>query len=100
MQYFSLLFRKLCYNSRASREYGLVAQLGERTVRIREVRGFDPLQVHHVRIAILTKWQSYFLPNSALNAFNYGCSWYFSTIRLKRNPEPGLFRIRILVFMV
>ena len=26
--------------------YGLVAQLGERTVRIREVRGFDPLQVH------------------------------------------------------
>ena len=27
--------------------YGLVAQLGERTVRIREVRGFDPLQVHH-----------------------------------------------------
>ena len=28
-------------------EYGLVAQLGERTVRIREVRGFDPLRVHH-----------------------------------------------------
>ena len=27
-------------------EYGLVAQLGERTVRIREVRGFDPLRVH------------------------------------------------------
>lgn len=27
--------------------YGLVAQLGERTVRIREVRGFDPLRVHH-----------------------------------------------------
>ena len=26
--------------------YGLVAQLGERTVRIREVRGFDPLRVH------------------------------------------------------
>ena len=28
------------------KKYGLVAQLGERTVRIREVRGFDPLQVH------------------------------------------------------
>ena len=27
--------------------FGPVAQLGERTVRIREVRGFDPLQVHH-----------------------------------------------------
>ena len=26
--------------------YGSVAQLGERTVRIREVRGFDPLQIH------------------------------------------------------
>ena len=47
MQYFSLLFKNLCYNNKASREYGLVAQLGERTVRIREVRGFDPLQVHH-----------------------------------------------------
>ena len=46
MQYFSLLFRKMCYNNKASRENGLVAQLGERTVRIREVRGFDPLQVH------------------------------------------------------
>ena len=29
--------------------YGLVAQLGERTVRIREVRGFDPLQVHQTK---------------------------------------------------
>ena len=55
MQYFSLLFRKMCYNNKASRENGLVAQLGERTVRIREVRGFDPLQVHQNRIAILTK---------------------------------------------
>ena len=30
-------------------KFGLVAQLGERTVRIREVRGFDPLQVHHLK---------------------------------------------------
>ena len=30
MQYFSLLFRFLCYNNSASGEYGLVAQLGER----------------------------------------------------------------------
>ncbi|MBR3238602.1 MAG: hypothetical protein IKF99_09215, partial [Oscillospiraceae bacterium] len=37
----------------------------------------ESLLLRHVRIAILTKWQSYFLPNSALNAFNYGCSWYF-----------------------
>ena len=28
-------------------KFGPVAQLGERTVRIREVRGFDPLRVHH-----------------------------------------------------
>ena len=26
--------------------FGPVAQLGERAVRIREVRGFDPLRVH------------------------------------------------------
>ena len=43
----------MCYNTLAVRKYacfrrfGPVAQLGERTVRIREVRGFDPLQVHH-----------------------------------------------------
>ena len=40
----------MCYNTKAVRDkaskYGLVAQLGERTVRIREVRGFDPLRVH------------------------------------------------------
>ncbi len=40
----------MCYNTKAvgnpASEYGLVAQLGERTVRIREVRGFDPLRVH------------------------------------------------------
>ncbi len=28
--------------------FGAIAQLGERTERIREVRGFDPLRVHHV----------------------------------------------------
>ena len=28
--------------------FGPVAQLGERTVRIREVRGFDPLRVHQI----------------------------------------------------
>ena len=43
------------YNVQAIERYGLVAQLGERTVRIREVRGFDPLQVHQNRIAILTR---------------------------------------------
>ena len=32
---------------------GPVAQLGERTVRIREVRGFDPLQVHQISTVIL-----------------------------------------------
>ncbi len=48
----------MCYNTLAVRKYacfrrfGPVAQLGERTVRIREVRGFDPLQVHHVRTHI------------------------------------------------
>ena len=31
-------------------KYGPVAQLGERTVRIREVRGFDPLRVHQINI--------------------------------------------------
>ena len=36
------------YNVQAIEKYGLVAQLGERTVRIREVRGFDPLRVHHL----------------------------------------------------
>ena len=41
------------YNTKAQRKYGLVAQLGERTVRIREVRGFDPLQVHHISTVIL-----------------------------------------------
>ena len=35
--------KKLSFNQHA---IGPVAQLGERTVRIREVRGFDPLQVH------------------------------------------------------
>lgn len=45
-------------------EFGPVAQLGERTVRIREVRGFDPLRVHqtaHIRtltqaFICLTAW--------------------------------------------
>ena len=36
-------------------QYGLVAQLGERTVRIREVRGFDPLRVHQKIDKLLTK---------------------------------------------
>ena len=38
----------LALGERPSRRatYGPVAQLGERTVRIREVRGFDPLRVH------------------------------------------------------
>ena len=40
-------------------QYGLVAQLGERTVRIREVRGFDPLRVHHKRTAILIELPSF-----------------------------------------
>ena len=58
MQYFSLLFQKMCYNSSAlskGTEDGLVAQLGERTVRIREVRGFDPLQIHQNRQVVLTE---------------------------------------------
>ena len=40
---FATFFREKC-------RFGPVAQLGERTVRIREVRGFDPLQVHHMDI--------------------------------------------------
>lgn len=48
----------MCYNNKASRENGLVAQLGERTVRIREVRGFDPLQVHQSKIIRTTSSQS------------------------------------------
>ena len=53
----------MCYNTLAVRKYacfrrfGPVAQLGERTVRIREVRGFDPLQVHHKRVVRTTEGQ-------------------------------------------
>ena len=41
--------------------YGSVAQLGERTVRIREVRGFDPLQIHQRITVILIQGCGYFL---------------------------------------
>ena len=36
--------------------FGPVAQLGERTVRIREVRGFDPLQVHQIENHLSENW--------------------------------------------
>ncbi|MBR2265942.1 MAG: hypothetical protein IJ882_04620, partial [Paludibacteraceae bacterium] len=36
------------------------AQLGERTVRIREVRGFDPLQVHHRKSFEMLSFQGFF----------------------------------------
>ena len=39
--------------------YGLVAQLGERTVRIREVRGFDPLQVHFLKSFEMLSFQGF-----------------------------------------
>ena len=51
--------------------YGLVAQLGERTVRIREVRGFDPLQVHH---------------KTALKCFRFKAVFLFE----KRNPAARM----------
>ena len=44
--------------------YGLVAQLGERTVHIREVRGFDPLQVHHRKSFEMLSFQGFFFSMS------------------------------------
>ena len=43
----------------AATAYGLVAQLGERTVRIREVRGFDPLQVHFGKSFEITHFRAF-----------------------------------------
>ena len=40
-------YNKFCFESLIILS-GPVAQLGERTVRIREVRGFDPLRVHQI----------------------------------------------------
>ena len=95
MQYFSLLFRFLCYNNSASGEYGLVAQLGERTVRIREVRGFDPLQVHHeltlkcCRFKVFFFLLSYYYQKMLSACF---FSTYFSTYPIKAWPLlTGLF---------
>ena len=47
------------YNVQAIEKYGLVAQLGERTVRIREVRGFDPLQVHFGKSFEITHFRAF-----------------------------------------
>lgn len=49
-------FSKRKVEQRASLRRGPVAQLGERVVRIHEVRGFDPLQVHHNNPTVIWLW--------------------------------------------
>ena len=62
------------YNSRVPSEYGLVAQLGERSVRIREVEGSNPFRstikdctfVYHDKSAVF----SHFRTKQVKNAVN------------------------------